>query len=82
MCRDVALAIVSPATRPLDFDPHDYPSDFFHADFDLPDGCERHYLLPAGREENIDLLDQELMQGGKHRVYLKALHAAEPLFES
>ncbi len=57
-------------------------SDFFHADFNLPDGCERHYLLPAGREEKIDLLDQELAQGGKHRVYLKALEAAEPLFES
>ena len=56
-------------------------SDFFHADFNLPDGCERHYLLPAGREEKIALLDQELMQGGKHRVYLKALLAAEPLFE-
>jgi glucose-6-phosphate dehydrogenase assembly protein OpcA len=56
-------------------------SDFFHADFNLPDGCERHYLLPAGREEKIDLLDQELAQGGKHRVYLKALQAAEPLFE-
>ncbi len=57
-------------------DPH---SDFFHADYTLPDG-ERHYLLRAGKEETIDLLDQELMMGAKHTVYLKALTAALPLF--
>ena len=55
-------------------------SEFFHADLLLPEGVERHYLLPAGKEEKIALIDQELTQGGKHRIYAKALKAVEGLF--
>lgn len=55
-------------------------SEFFHADLFLPDAVERHYLLPAGKEEKIALIDQELTQGGKHRIYAKALKAVEALF--
>src|SRR5207249_4713978 len=46
-------------------------SAFFHADIRLPDGCEYHHLFPAGNADSLSLLDDELMLGGKHLVYLK-----------
>ena len=54
-------------------------SAYFHADICLPGGCEQHHLFPAGKDDALSLLDEDLMLGGKHLVYLKALAAAESL---
>jgi glucose-6-phosphate dehydrogenase assembly protein OpcA len=54
-------------------------SAFWHADIRLPDGCEYHHLFAAGKDDALSLLDEELMLGGKHLVYLNALAAAESL---
>lgn len=53
-------------------------SAYWHANIHLPSGCEFHHLYPAGSCEPLALLDEELMLGGKHLVYLKALAGAEP----
>lgn len=55
-------------------------SDFLHSDVTLPDGHEYHSLLPPGKGAIADLLNEELMRGGRHRVYLASLAIAEPLF--
>lgn len=59
---------------------HDGASEFFHADVELANGRQYHHLVPSGKDELIELLNEELMRGGKHPIYLKALAAAEPLF--
>jgi hypothetical protein len=43
------------------------------------DGRAARHLLPADSDDLADILDEELASGGRHRVYLKALAAAEPL---
>ncbi len=58
----------------------DAGSAFHHAQVRLPDGREYVHLLPAGGDDAFHLLDDELTFGGRHRVYLKALAAAERLF--
>jgi glucose-6-phosphate dehydrogenase assembly protein OpcA len=54
-------------------------SGFLHGDVRMPDGHEYHHLLRSGRDETLDLLEIELMRGSKHRMYLRALSAVEPL---
>ena len=54
-------------------------SEFYHTDVELAEGRQEHHLIPAGRDELIELLNEELMRGGKHEVYLRALAAAESL---
>jgi len=54
-------------------------SPFWHADIRRPDGCDRHHLFPSGEDDSLTILDEELMLGGKHLVYLKALAAAEAI---
>ena len=49
------------------------------AEVKLPDGRVYHHLLPAGQDELISLLNEELMRGGKHKVYLKALRTLRGL---
>jgi glucose-6-phosphate dehydrogenase assembly protein OpcA len=49
------------------------------AEVRLPDGRIYNHLLPAGPDDLVHLLNEELMRGGKHRVYLKALDALKPL---
>jgi glucose-6-phosphate dehydrogenase assembly protein OpcA len=36
---------------------------------------EFHYLMPCGKDDAVSLLNDELMSGGKHKVYLKAVDA-------
>jgi len=43
------------------------------------DGRSARHLLPADSDDLACVLDEELASGGRHRVYLKALAAAEPL---
>ncbi|MHA3775533.1 glucose-6-phosphate dehydrogenase assembly protein OpcA [Verrucomicrobiota bacterium sgz303538] len=49
------------------------------AEVQMVDGRVYHHLLPAGPDDLCNLLSEELMRGGKHRVYLKALHALTAL---
>ena len=58
---------------------HDGSSEFFHGEVELADGGKYHHLIPSGKNELLDLLNEEMMRGGKHPIYLKALAAAEPL---
>jgi hypothetical protein len=39
-----------------------------------------HHLLPAGSDKPVDLLDEELTSGGRHKVYSKTLAIALSLF--
>jgi glucose-6-phosphate dehydrogenase assembly protein OpcA len=52
---------------------HREGSGFLHADIRMPDGRECHYLMPGGKDEPVALLNDELMSGGKHKVYLKSV---------
>jgi glucose-6-phosphate dehydrogenase assembly protein OpcA len=52
---------------------HREGSSFLYADIRLPGERESHYLMPGGKDELVALLDDELMSGGKHKVYLKAV---------
>ena len=43
-------------------------------------GSERmHQLMPAGRDNPVALVSEELMRGGPHRVYLRAVEAVRGL---
>lgn len=53
--------------------------DYLHTDVFTHLGRENHHLLPAAPENLLELLNQELMSGGHHEVYLKALTAAQSL---
>jgi glucose-6-phosphate dehydrogenase assembly protein OpcA len=54
-------------------------SPFHRGEVHLRDGSTYSHLFPAGSDEIGTLLDEELTLGGRHRVYLKALAAAQPL---
>ncbi|MGZ5023417.1 MAG: glucose-6-phosphate dehydrogenase assembly protein OpcA [Chthoniobacterales bacterium] len=44
------------------------------------EGAERmHQLMPAGRDNPVALMSEELMRGGPHRVYLRAVQAVREL---
>ncbi len=57
----------------------DAAGDFFRVEVRLPGDRTYHHLLPAGSNSTSSLLLEEIGGGGQHRVYLKALAAAEPL---
>jgi len=52
---------------------HHEGSSFLHADIRLPGNRESHYLMPGGKDDTVSLLKDELMSGGKHKVYLRAV---------
>ena len=41
--------------------------------------ADQEYKIPAGKDDLIALLNEEMMRGGRHPVYMRALTAAEPL---
>ena len=55
-------------------------SSFLHADIHLPEISTVHFLMPGGKEDIVSLLDDELMSGGRHKVYLKAFAAISKAF--
>ena len=57
-------------------------SGFLNAHVCTPDGCELHHLMPAGKADDISLLNEELALGGRHRVYLRAVEAVEKLWQA
>jgi glucose-6-phosphate dehydrogenase assembly protein OpcA len=52
---------------------HHEGSSFLHADIRLSGDRECHYLMPGGKDDLVSLLNDELMSGGKHKVYLKSV---------
>jgi len=54
---------------------HHENSSFLHADITLSGNREFHYLMPGGKDDLVSLLKDELMSGGKHKVYLKSVAA-------
>jgi glucose-6-phosphate dehydrogenase assembly protein OpcA len=54
---------------------HPEGSNFLHADIRLSGEGAVHYLMPGGKDDLVCLLNDELMSGGKHKVYLKAVSA-------
>ena len=54
---------------------HHEGSSFLYADIRLSGDRESHYLMPGGKDDPVSLLNDELMSGGKHKVYLKAVAA-------
>jgi len=52
---------------------HHEGSSFLHADIRLSGEGAVHYLMPSGKDNLVCLLDDELMSGGKHKVYLKSV---------
>ncbi len=58
---------------------HSQQSDLLVAAI-LFDGTEKmHQLMPAGRNDLVALMGEELMRGGPHRVYLRAVQAVREL---
>ncbi len=55
-------------------------SEFLHADVQCPDGRHLRSLLPAGKDGSAELVNEELVRGGRNLVYLKAVAVAERLF--
>jgi glucose-6-phosphate dehydrogenase assembly protein OpcA len=57
----------------------DAKGDFFHVEVRLADGRVYRHLMPAGSNETLNLLTDEIGLGSRHRVYLKALAAVRGL---
>ena len=55
-------------------------SGFFNTCALAPDGHELCQVLPVGPEETADLVSAELVHGGGHRVYLRALALVEGMW--
>ncbi|MGC3990238.1 MAG: glucose-6-phosphate dehydrogenase assembly protein OpcA [Chthoniobacteraceae bacterium] len=58
---------------------HKKDSIFMDTEVTLPDGRHFVHLVPAGKDDVSTLLDEELMRGGRHQVYLRALAACESI---
>ena len=58
----------------------DLNGDFFHVEVSLPGDRIYRHLMPAGCNETLSLLTDEIGLGSRHRVYLKALAATRALF--
>ena len=55
-------------------------SGFFNTCAQAVDGRESCQVLPVGPEETADLVSAELVHGGGHRVYLRALELVEGMW--
>ena len=63
------------AKAPFRISEHREGSNYLYADIQLPGDRETHCLMPGGNDDIVALLNDELMYGGKHKVYLKAVSA-------
>jgi glucose-6-phosphate dehydrogenase assembly protein OpcA len=59
---------------------HAVSADFLHVEVREANGNATQHLMPADATDIAGLIDEELASWGRHRVYLKALEAAEQLF--
>jgi hypothetical protein len=48
-------------------------ADLFDVFFGRKQGRKMRQVLPAGRNEIVELVQEELIRGGPHRVYLRAV---------
>jgi glucose-6-phosphate dehydrogenase assembly protein OpcA len=48
-------------------------TDILHVHAELPTGEHWHQALPAGRDDLIEVVGEELMRGGSHALYLHSL---------
>ena len=58
----------------------DAGSDFLKSEVTLPNGRQSMNLYPAGRKGLAALVGEELMRGGHHRIYLRALGVVKGSF--
>lgn len=54
-------------------------SPFYRAEVQRGGHTSWHHLLPAESDNPVDLLDEELTSGGRHKVYCKILALALPM---
>jgi glucose-6-phosphate dehydrogenase assembly protein OpcA len=59
---------------------HSRSTEFLDLTTRSEDGAPHHQLMPAGRNDLVSLMGEELMRGGPHRVYLRAVKAVRELF--
>jgi glucose-6-phosphate dehydrogenase assembly protein OpcA len=55
-------------------------ADLLDVSFGRTGGRQMDQLLPAGDSSLVELIKEELMRGGPHRVYLRAVAQVRPLF--
>jgi len=58
---------------------HKTGADLLDVFFGRTEGRKMQQVLPAGKNDPVDLLEEELMRGGPHRVYLRAVSKVRDL---
>jgi glucose-6-phosphate dehydrogenase assembly protein OpcA len=59
---------------------HKPGADLLDVFFGRTEGRKMRQVLPAGKNDVVELLREELMRGGPHRVYLRAVEQVRDLF--
>jgi glucose-6-phosphate dehydrogenase assembly protein OpcA len=58
---------------------HKLDADLLDVFFGRTEGRKMRQVLPAGKNEAVELVQEELMRGGPHRVYLRAVEQVRDL---
>ena len=58
---------------------HKPGADLLDVFFGRTEGRKMRQLLPAGKNDVVELVQEELMRGGPHRVYLRAVEQVRDL---
>ncbi len=58
---------------------HPAGSDLLEVSTQVSGKLRMHQLMPAGSNEPVQLISEELMRGGPHRIYLRAVEAVRDL---
>ena len=58
---------------------HSAGSDLLEVDVTVDEKRRMHQLMPAGKNDPVELMTEELMRGGPHRVYLRAVNCVRSL---
>jgi glucose-6-phosphate dehydrogenase assembly protein OpcA len=68
------------STRNLEFRvAHETSANLLRVSLGRPGEDRMHQLMPAGKNDTVELVSAELMRGGPHRVYLRALNCVREL---
>ncbi len=59
---------------------HNAGADLLEVSFGRTRGRQMQQLLPAGKGDLVSLVQEELMRGGAHRVYLRAMEKVREFF--
>ena len=76
--RSISRCHISSADAAVDL-VRDTAGNFFRVEVRLPEDRVYNHLLPAGCNETVSLLTEEIAAAGRHKVYLKALDAMKAL---